>query len=90
MALTYVMCLCNAIFNKKKKSKARHVLHGFPGTLGWLAYNKTSETVITACSDDVNYTEVQRWREGCSIHGDHGEKVLGCTLSPLSGDLVNR
>lgn len=52
---------------------------------GW----HTTKPVITACSEDVNHTEEQRWREGCSIHGDHGEKVLGCTLSPLSGDLVN-
>lgn len=53
------------------------MLQRFPDTLGWLAYNKP---VLTAYYEDVNHTEMQIWRGGHSIHGNHGDKVLGCTF----------
>ncbi|KAI9535528.1 hypothetical protein NQZ68_003082 [Dissostichus eleginoides] len=34
-------------------------------------------------------TKVKEVEGGFSIHGNHGDKVLGCTLSPLSGELVD-
>lgn len=33
---------------------------------------------------------MQRWRGVSGIHGNHGDKVLGCSPSPLSKALVNQ
>lgn len=56
----------------------------------FLGCRHTTKPVIRAYYEDVNHTEMQRWTGGHSIHGNHGDKVLGCTLSPLSGELVNQ
>lgn len=53
---------------------------------GW----RTTKPLITVYYGDVNHTEMQRLRGEISIHGSHGDKVLGCTLSPLRGELVNQ
>lgn len=68
MALTYVMCLCNV--------RLRLVLQRIPGTLG--GWHKT-KPVITACYEDVNHTEMQRWRAGAAFMGT---MVTKCWVAP--------
>lgn len=84
MALTCVTGVGNFRNNFKKKSSHYRDFQVLLG--GW----HITKPVITAYHEDVNHTEMQRWRGGNSIHGNHGDKVFGCTLSPFSGALVNQ
>ena len=85
MVLTYVCAYVMVEISKKKKKSLYY--RDFQVHLGDCP---TTKPVITVHYEDVNHTEMQRWRGGHSIHGNHGDKVLGCTLSPLSGALVNQ
>lgn len=60
---------------------------GFQVLLGGWCLTKT---VITGYSEAVNHTKMQRWMGVSGIHGNHGDRVLGCSPSPLSKALVNQ
>lgn len=72
-------------FNRKKKKASATQISTLLG--GW---HPTKPKPLKVYYKDVNHTEMQRWKGGPDIHGSHGDKVLGCWLSPLSGALVNQ
>lgn len=82
---------CKIIQNKpwNKVSLANISLQYSAFQVPWGGWRLT-KTVITGYYKAVNLTKMQRWRGVSGIHGNHGDKVLGCSPSPLSKALVNQ